>query len=94
MQKRSLAECQSAFDTFMRLRATVRRKDDSDTQVPEKPLDLPAAQCFAKAGDCAVAFSVFSKLNAAKGPDDGFKAKDDKTLRTVFDGLIPACKGR
>jgi hypothetical protein len=97
VQTKSLAECRSAFDTFMRLRTVVKRRDDSDTQIPEKPLmalGMPGPSCFAKAGDCGEAFKAFKAMNDAKGPDDGWKAKDAKGLRTSFDGLVPSCKGK
>ena len=50
--------------------------------------------CFAKAGDCAAAYKAHKALNEAKGPDDGFKFKDEKGLRKGFEGLVPQCKGK
>ena len=97
MEKKSLAECQSAFDAFLRLRTSVLPADESDRLLPAKPLDalgLPASQCFARAGDCGAAYRAFSKINAAKGPADGFKPKDEAALRAGFDGLVPSCKGK
>ncbi|MBX3190332.1 MAG: hypothetical protein KF819_25255 [Labilithrix sp.] len=97
VQSKTVAECQAAFDTFMKLRTTVKRKDASDSQVPEKPLTAMGATaplCFAKAGDCGAALKAFKAINDAKGPDDAPKAKDDKMLRTQFDALVPICKGK
>ncbi len=97
VQTKSLADCQSAFDTFMKLRSSVKPKDASDNQVPAKPLDvvgMPGPNCFAKAGDCAAAFKAYKALNDATGPEDGWRAKDDKQLRTAFEGIVPTCKGK
>jgi len=97
IQTRTLAECQSAFDVFLKLRPVVKPRDASDSAIPSKPFDamgLPAPSCFAKAGDCAAAFKAYKTMNDAKGPDDGWKAKNEKQLRTAFDGLVPTCKGK
>jgi len=97
LQPKTVAECQAAFDTFMQLRTRVTRKDASDTMIPEKPLTavgMAAPTCFAKAGDCESAYKAFKALNDAKGPDDGWRATNDKQLRTGFDGVVPTCKGK
>jgi hypothetical protein len=95
VKTKTLAECTAAFDTFMKLRTVVKRKDADDSMIPEKPLDamgMPAPNCFAKAGDCDAALKSYKAMNDAKGPDEGWKAKDDKQLKTAFDGLVPKCK--
>lgn len=97
VQKKSLAECQTAFDTMMKLRTSVKPKDDSDTSIPKNPYDAmmnPAPNCFAKAGDCAAAYKAFKALNDAKGPNDGWKGKDEKQIRAGFEGNVPSCKGK
>jgi hypothetical protein len=94
VKKKTVAECQAAFDTYMKLRTKVKPKDEDDTMIP-KSLDaiaMPAPNCFAKAGDCEAAYKAYKQINDAKGPDDGWKAKDDKQLKTAFDGLVPKCK--
>lgn len=94
VQKKTLAECQSAFDTFMKLRTTVKRKDADDTNIPEKPLvamAVPALGCFAKAGDCAAAYKAHKQMNDVR---DEFKPKDEKASRAMFEGWVPACKGK
>ena len=98
IQTKTLAECQSAFDTFMKLRTKVQRKDASDSSIPEKPLvaiEHGGVSCFVKAGDCGAAWKAYKALNDAKtGKDDGWKAKDDKILRKTFDDKHATCKGK
>jgi len=97
IQTKTVAECQSAFDTFMKLRTTVKPKDASDNLIPEKPLvalGVPAPSCFARAGDCAAAYKVHEAMNDAKGPNDDYKAPDAKTLRRTFESLVAICKGK
>ena len=97
VQTKTIAECQSAFDTFMRLYTSVKPKDASDNAIPGKPLTamgMPGPSCFAKAGDCAGAFTAYKAMNDAKGPGDGWKAKDDKILRNTFDSVVPLCAGK
>ncbi len=96
-QTKTPAECQSAFNVFLKLRTTVKPKDASDTMIPAKPLiamGFPAPMCLAKAGDCAAAYKAHKALNDAKGPDDGFKVKDEKALRQGFESIVPICKGK
>ncbi len=97
VKTKTLAECQSAFDTFMRLRTVIKARDASDTSIPARPLTalgMPAPSCFARASDCAAAFRAHQALNDAKGPDDGWKARDAQALRSSFEGLVPTCKGK
>jgi hypothetical protein len=96
IQTKTLAECQSAFDTFMKLRTVVKPKDADDSQIPERPFDalgVPAPACFAKAGDCAAAYKTFKAMNDAKGPEYP-KLKDEKIARKIFEGYVPTCKGK
>lgn len=97
IQTKTAAECQSALDTFMKLRTKVQPKDPSDTAIPKNPYDAmanPAPNCFAKAGDCAAAYKAFKAIIDAKGPNDGWKGKDEKQMRTGFEGNVPTCKGK
>jgi hypothetical protein len=97
VQSKTVAECQAAFDTFMKLRLTVKPKDASDSAIPDKPLTsfgMIAPTCFAKAGDCAAARKAYRAMNDAKGPNDAPKAKDDAMLQNQFDALVGSCKGK
>lgn len=98
IQKKTASECQNAFDTFMKLRTKVKRRDSDDSVVPEKPLvamEVGAVSCFVKAGDCGAAWKTYKAMNDAKvGKDDGWKAKDDKILRKTFDDKNASCKGK
>jgi len=91
----TVAECQGAVDTVLSLHKKITKADDST--VPEKPLvayEMLGPACLAKAGDCAAAWKAYQAIWKAKGPDDGFKAKDEKGARTVFENLVSECKGK
>jgi len=95
VQKKTASECQAALDTLMKTIPKVKPKDAFDTSIPKNPFDAnihSAANCFARAGDCSGAFKAFKALNDAKGPNDGWKANDERALRTGFEANAPACK--
>jgi len=97
-QTKTAAECQSALDVFLKLRTSVKPKDESDTMIPEKPLvavGFAAPMCFAK----AAAYRTFKAMDDAKGPGDGYRYKDsdkekEKHMRKGFESLVPICKGK
>jgi hypothetical protein len=97
VKKKTLAECQSAFDTAMKLYPKFPGAPPPSS-LPQKPLvslGHQAANCMAKAGDCAAAFKAFKAVNDAKSTkDDGFKFKDDQATRVGFDGVVAECKGK
>lgn len=96
ISKKTRAECQAAFDAFMTLHPKFRG-DGTDPSLPKNPFDavaLPAAGCFAKAGDCAGSFKAYKALMDAKGPKDGWKPKDEKAARAGFDGMVEECAGQ
>lgn len=96
IKKKTRDECQSAFDTFMKLSGKLRG-DGSDPSLPKNPYDavaMPAASCFAKAGDCKGAFEAYRALMNAKGPNDGWKPKDDNAARVGFEGIVESCAGK
>lgn len=96
LQKKTVAECQAAFDTFMKLRTKVQPKDADDNAIPKRPFDamgVPVPQCFAKAGDCAAGFKAYQAMNDAKGPTEN-KIKDPKIVRSTFESFSPTCKGK
>lgn len=62
VQQKTAAECQEAFDTWMRLRQTADPKPKLDS------VSAATVGCFAKAGDCAAAFKAFKQINDAKAP--------------------------
>ena len=95
VKRHTVAECQGAVDTVLALHQKITKADDST--VPEKPLvayEMLGPACLAKAGDCAAAWKAYQAIWKAKGPDDGFKAKDEKGARTVFENLVSECKGK
>jgi hypothetical protein len=89
--------CTNASKTVARLKGRVRPKDDEDHQVKtvEDAFGSTAAACFARAGDCGAAWTIFNDEFAAKHfatiTDPRLRAD---TARQTFDSMVPKCKGR
>ena len=79
-----------------KLAPQVKPKDDEDTQVKDGPKQVYhiAANCMARAGDCAAAKKVFDDaypneiLATVKDPATKTKIKGDN-----FNSLVGKCKG-
>ena len=103
------AECQSSFDTWMKLRPTVEPGAKLDA------IAMPGPTCLAKAGDCAAAYKAFKAVNDARAPGeerrtpgrrgnpdrvthgpspDGFKFYTEEDTRKGFENLVASCKGK
>lgn len=89
--------CTNASKTVARLKGRVRPKDDEDHQIKtvEDTFGSTAAACFARAGDCGSAWTIFNDEFAAKHfaqiTDPKLRAD---TARQTFDSMVPKCKGR
>ncbi len=109
VQRKSAAECQEAFDAWMRLRATAEPKPGFDS------ITASAVGCFAKAGDCGAAWKAFKAINDAMAPGeerrrpgrrgnpdivthgpspDGFKYYTEEEARKGFERLVETCKAK
>lgn len=88
VQRKTVAECQSAFDTWMSLRSKVEPTAKLDAAV------YPGPMCLAKAGDCGAAWKAYKAVMDAKGPGDGWKPKTEAQARTGFESLVEECKGK
>jgi len=101
-QTKTAAECQQAFDTWMKLRPSADPKPKLDS------ITAHAVGCFAKAGDCGAAWKAYKAINDAKEPGverrepargkrpervthgpspDGWKGYTEEETRRAFDGL-------
>ncbi|MEO7095422.1 MAG: hypothetical protein ABI175_19360, partial [Polyangiales bacterium] len=94
-KKMSVAGCQTALDTYLKLFKKVKIYGDSDPDFMKALNDVQSAgpMCLAKAGDCAAAFKGFKAVNDARAATDKIKIPDSMT-RTMFDSTIPSCKGK
>ncbi len=92
-----VAECKSAYQTAHKLMSSVKPKDDEDMQVANAPKSLyhVAANCFARAGDCAAAQKAFTESYPA---DTLANVKDPKQKETImqstFDSLVKKCASK
>ncbi len=91
VQKKSLGECQAAFDTFMKL---YKKQGGDDPGKALTGIQMPAPNCFAKAGDCAAAFKTYKAIDDARDAKDSLKSKNEKFLRSNFENLVDSCKGK
>jgi hypothetical protein len=89
--------CRGALDEARALIPKVQPRDADDTQVSggAQALFNTAANCFARAGDCASAWAAYrdlfprANLESVKDP-----AQREKILRQSFDGSIQRCAGK
>jgi hypothetical protein len=98
MTKKTVAQCQQAYDTVKRLLPTVKPNDDDDMQVKQAGFAIGAngPQCFAKAGDCATAYTAYKeslKLRPNMTPEVLARYTED-TYRRSFESSVQKCKGK
>ncbi len=95
MTKKDVASCKKAYDDAKRLLATVKPRDDDDTQVVNAPKSIyhMGANCAARAGDCAVAWTIFQDGYPAESLAQVKDPKQRETiLQTTFGSLVNKCK--
>lgn len=92
--KLSLNECTDSYKTARKLMATVKPKDEDDSQIINAPKSLyhVAATCAARAGDCTAARKIFDESYPAEFLAHAKDAKQkETTLKSAFDGMIKKC---
>lgn len=96
-ETRTVEQCRTTLATARALLPKVTPQGPEDHQVvgAGKTLYAAAPGCFARAGDCAVAWQTHRELF----PQDSLAdVKDPKiradVLNTTFDSLVPRCKGK
>lgn len=90
---KTVAECQKAYETVMKNRATVVPRDEDDAMVKD-PLGFlyaAAPNCLARAGDCAAAWKAYEEIVAEKFKGQAWIGKPD-VVRSSFESLVPRCK--
>lgn len=94
--KRKPEECEAAYAKVKKNRDAVKPKDDEDHQVIAATRDLYAIApgCFARAGDCKRAWTIFKdtypqeRLAQVKDP-----AQHENIIKSTFEAVVPKCKG-
>ena len=98
--KKDASVCKADFDTIMKLRKTVKKKDDDDDLVDPISLlrfvQVTAPACLAKAGDCAQAFKVYTEAAIALDAETTKSnwTKNEASLKTNFGSTVPKCKDK
>jgi hypothetical protein len=98
VESRDSAYCSDRLAIVQRNAPLVKPRGPDDTQVSSLPRTLyhTAAQCYAKAGDCASAWRVFRDGYPKEGA--GWASMDPRTqdtiFRSTFDSMIASCKGK
>jgi hypothetical protein len=94
-KKMSVAGCQGALDTYLKLFKKVKPYGDSDPDFMKALNDVQAAgpQCFATAGDCGASFKAFTAVNDARAATDKVKVPA-AMARPMFDATVATCKGK
>jgi hypothetical protein len=86
--------CKKAFDKLKALGAFTGEVQPTDpTKFSAVSAETPAAQCFARAGDCAASFNAYEELHGMWLSAQG-GAPDRAQARTNFEIVVPACKGK
>lgn len=93
-----VATCTNAYKTIMRLKDTVKPKDDDDALVKDPLMFMLSAapNCLAKAGDCEAAFKAYWEIakEQYKGqPAEKHYAVEEKA-RKSFSSMTQKCKGK
>jgi hypothetical protein len=98
LEDRDAAYCRDRLSIVQRNAPLVKSRGPDDTQVNSlhRSLYNTAAACFARAGDCASAWTVYRDNFPAEGP--GWAKTDPKTKETIikstFESSIARCKGK
>ena len=90
--KKDVATCQAAYQTIMRLRTTVKPKDDEDSLVKDPLMFLltAAPTCLARAGDCDASYKAYAEIASEQYKDQKW-SKDPAQLRRNFESLNKKC---
>ena len=95
--KHTVAACTADYQTMLRLKDTVKPKDEDDVMVKDavSVMSAYAPACFAKAGDCGAAFSAYEETAILRGRQNGYPVKPgDATTRRAFEITVARCKGK
>lgn len=90
----TLAQCEASYATVRELKARVKPSGPDDHQLLNLRDNLYAVapQCFARAGDCKRAKSVFLETFPPERLADSKPEQHDTIRTSVFEAMLPRCK--
>jgi hypothetical protein len=91
----TVQQCTDDYQTMMRLKDTVKPKDEDDVMVKDPVITMSAyaPACFARAGDCNAAFNAYEETTMLRAKDAGRTlAKGDPSTRRAFEMTVQRCK--
>ena len=93
-----VATCTNAYKTIMRLKDTVKPKDEDDALLKDPLMFMMTAapNCLAKAGDCKAAFTAYweiAKEQYKGGPTEKWFSQE-ANARKNFESTVQRCKGK
>ena len=90
--KETPAFCKANYDVAMKLRKSVKPKDDTDWHVPTQPLGVLvsiAPGCFGHAGDCDTAYKVYVEVETLKVKENVRSDSDYEIAKITGEPLKP-----
>ena len=98
IQKKTTAQCDTAYQAARKLVSKVQPQDDDDTQVKNAGSAISAngPQCFAKAGDCDASYAAYKeslKLRPNMTPEV-LGRYTEETYRRAFESAVHKCRGK
>ncbi len=93
-----VATCTNAYKTILRLKDSVKPKDDDDALLKDPTMFMLSAapNCLAKAGDCTAAFNAYWEIAKIhyKGTQTEKWYSEEANARTNFASTVQRCKGK
>ena len=90
----TVAQCEASYTTIRQLQNRVKPSGPDDHQLLNLPQNLYAVapMCFARAGDCKRARSVFLETFPPERLAESKPEQRSNILQMTFDSLVPRCK--
>ncbi len=94
-ERKPVADCRAAYETFKRLLPSVQPMGENDP-VKFGPANVwnDAPLCFARAGDCAEAWTVFQEAWRLDRFNDEGSRRDTRGQRTLFESITGCARAR
>jgi len=94
MTKKSSEFCTTQWKTAEKLIPKAKPRDDDDSQIidADKALFSMVPNCFARAGDCKMAYTSFKSVSSSVYPN--YSDMTEEQMRNNFESLVSKCKGK